>query len=41
MGCGGGYVLAGAESRRKVAVAVRAMMLGGGVIVVRVEGFGV
>ena len=40
-GCGGGYVLAGAESCRKVAVAARVMMLGGGVIVVRVEGFGV
>jgi len=40
-GCGGGYVLAGAESRGKAAVAAKAVMLGGWVVVVRVEGFGV
>ena len=34
-------LLAGAESRGKAAVAARAVMLGGGVVVVRVEGFGV
>ena len=39
--CGGGYVLAGAESRRKAAIAARAVMLGGRRVVVRVEGFGV
>ena len=40
-GCSGGYVLDGAESRGKAAVAARAVMLGGGVVVVRVKGFGV
>jgi hypothetical protein len=32
-GYGGGYVLAGVESRRKAAVMVRAVMLGGGGVV--------
>ena len=40
-GCGSGYVLASVESRRKAAIAARAVMLGGGGVVVRVEGFGV
>ena len=39
-GCGGGHVLAGAESRGKAAVAARVVMLGGGGVVVQVEAFG-
>jgi len=38
-GCSSGYVLAGVESRRKAAIVARAVMLGGGGVVVRVEGF--
>ena len=38
VGYGGGNVLTSAESRRKAAVAVRAVMLGGGEVV-RVKGF--
>ena len=33
MGCGDGYVLIGVESCRKAAVAVRVVMLGGGVVI--------
>jgi len=33
-GCGSGYVLAGVESCRKAAIAARAVMLGGGGVVV-------
>ena len=40
-GCGSGYVLASVESRRKAAIVARAVMLGGGGVVVQVEGFGV
>jgi len=41
VGCGSGYVLAGVESRRKVAIVARVVMLGGGEVIVQVEGFGV
>jgi len=40
-GCGSGYVLAGVESCRKAAIMARAVMLGGGGVVVQVKGFGV
>ena len=38
MGYGGGYILAGAESRGKAAVAARVVMLGGGVVRVKSGG---
>ena len=38
-GCDGGYVLASVESCRKVAIVARVVMLGGGGVVVQVEGF--
>jgi len=40
-GCGSGYILAGVELRRKAAIVARAVMLGGGGVIVQVEGFGV
>ena len=39
-GCSGGYILVSAESCGKAAVAARVVMLGGGGVVVQVEGFG-
>ena len=41
VGCSSGYVLAGVESCRKAAIMARAVMLGGGGVIVQVEGFGV
>jgi len=40
-GCGSGYILTSMESYRKAAIAARAVMLGGGGVIVQVEGFGV